>query len=401
MDNQNQTLSEILGNNCMLASVRINRASFNKSDKALAQELTATHGADPKAAKVVKNLMAGVSELTELNSALNAVRTFHYDHTLPFTSAGRGAKDGDRLLFVHQALNYTTGAGRLVAAANKAKEAFGAVYEQRVAEALRMQGTMSKLEDYPTKDQMMALFGAEFKLMPIPAVGDFNKLALPPQIATKLGEKLAKQQTTAMEVAINDLKRQLVEKVGNMAEQLSKHASGEKTKLYDSLVGNVRRLADMLAGSGLDADPTLAGITDKLQTLVVHNKETLKANPTLAGEVAAKAAEVVKSIKQAPVASAPTTVSTPPQQEEAPAITPEPVDNSAQTAAPAPTTSTPPQQEGDTKALATAWANRLGRNPYVMDVKSWEELMAEADEEEADDNKADEEGGFDFDSVYY
>jgi len=289
-------INDALKSNYVLIELTNRTWSARRPDHALASELAANHNASPDAFRATKNLMASVPEYKAVVKALNALRTYHYDHTLPWSDNSSGPRKGPRLLNANKVMPMIAAYKRQQDEIKQLIAELQQVYPQRVAQALARQGTAGDSTQYPDVADLPDLFGASFDIKPVPTVGDFGKMAIPSQLADLLGRRMADRQTAAAEAAMLDLQERVANAVGNMAEQLGKYSRGEKTRLYKSVVTNVERLAGLLRDSNFANDSAMDALADKLDKLTELDITQLKANPGKASEIAGKAAEIAAEI---------------------------------------------------------------------------------------------------------
>jgi len=322
-ENATHDINESLKSNYMLLVLSISKWNASKPDKALAIETASAHGASPEAVKVTKKIMSGAdTELKNVDKALNSIRTYVYSVSLPWSSSDEGAKRGPRLIPTAKSLEVIQHLAKLQNEFKDAMTELKAVYSQRVQQAMTNQGSLADPTLYPRMDELDSMFSVRFDLEPVPTVGDFSRMTLPANVAEALGNRMGKRQSKVVENAMADLTTRITAAVGNMAKQLHKHASGEKTRLYTSLVDNVRVLLDLLVTSNLTADAQLSELAEDMKHLVTHDIKTLKDNAGTAKAVADKADAVVKKltgVTPAPI-SAPAEV----QVQEEPAVEEEP-----------------------------------------------------------------------------
>lgn len=290
-------LNEVLATNYLLVTCTISDWSGKASDKALADETAATHGAAAGALRVVKDLMVGAdAELKALRSAQSAVRSFAYDRTIPFSYAGEDAKSkrGPRALPVADAMTFLAELKPLNAAYKAALDDFERVYTQRVAQARGNLGSIDDPAAYPDPSVIRDEFSVRVDLLPMPSVGSFNKLSLPAQVAQALGDRLAARQETALKAGFADLRDRIAAELQRTVAQLGKVVGGEQTRLYKTLQTNVAGLAGLLRSTaGLLGDtPELARVLERLDTLARTPVETYKTSVGKANDnlVAAKEA---------------------------------------------------------------------------------------------------------------
>ncbi len=293
----NHDINDALKGNYLLVNLSISRWNASKPDKDLAIEAATAHGATPEAVRVTKKLMAGAdAELNEVNKSLNAIRTYVYAVSLPWAGNDEGAKRGPRLIPTVKSLDILRQLRVYKNNFNQAMTDFKNVYTQRMSQALHNQGGLADPTQYPDVSELDDMFQVRMDIEPVPTVGDFSRMSLPAEVATALGKRMAGRQSKVIENAMADLTNRIVSAVSNMAAQLHKHANGEKTRLYGSLVDNVRGLLDLLKTSNLTNDPDLDELATMMDSIVTHDIKVLKNNPGTAKAVADKAAAIVQHI---------------------------------------------------------------------------------------------------------
>jgi hypothetical protein len=97
--------------------------------------------------------------------------------------------------------------------------------------------------------------------------------------------------------------RQIIETVGHMADKLKEYKNGgddsPRKFFLDSLVENVRELADLLPAFNLTDDPKLTGITKRIaKELCAEDAKSLRKNDAARVAVAKSADEIVKEVSK-------------------------------------------------------------------------------------------------------
>jgi hypothetical protein len=152
------------------------------------------------------------------------------------------------------------------------------------------------------------MFKLHLDIDPMPTIDNFNGALLPPLVAEVIGKKMASRQQKVAEQAVDDLRSRIEEFVGKMATQLRKHADGEKTKLFASLVGNIKPVAELARNANLTNDQAITDVVAELDALAAMDIEVLRANPGTAGTVAKRAAQVVERLANTSAAPIPAPV---------------------------------------------------------------------------------------------
>ena len=122
------------------------------------------------------------------------------------------------------------------------------------------------------------------------AVGDFLKVKITAQIQRNNDKRVSEVTTECFDRAYSV--------VSNMVERLEAFDPDKKgAKLYDSLVGNVRDIAELLPSLNVGDDPRLEQLAKEIgQRLTETDTDTLKRDEGKRKEVAADAREIMNQI---------------------------------------------------------------------------------------------------------
>ena len=292
-------LNAAIAGNFMQVQVRIRKWSGKQVDRSLSNELEVAKAAKHGALKTVKNLLAGADdELREVNSALDSIRTYTYNKTLPWATNSDGAMRGPRLLPVRDTTDFLSGYKSLVRSYEQAKQSFLNVYEARRQQAIANLGGAGNPADYPTTDEIDNQFNVDLDLGVVAAVNDFSRLPIPADVAQALGQRMASKQEQAINNAMNDLFKRMLESVQRMATQLGKHAEEGNARLYKTMVQNVRDINSLLTAANVTGNSHLSELAEKIEReLCPHDVEVYKANPGLAKQKSEQAALIAKDIE--------------------------------------------------------------------------------------------------------
>lgn len=290
-------VSQALVNNYMLSSLVVRIWSGRKTDREASAELTANKNAVSNAASVVKNLFAGKdAELKDTHAAYTRIRTWFYSKTVPWTTASVGAMKGDRLIATVDSINFMGEFAKLKKEAEAVRDELLNKYDDLLTHVQLTQGDLYNPAHYPTKQQISQLFGAEMSLQPLPASTDFNRLTnLPAKLVAGLQDLYDRSVEAQMENALGDVQRRLIEELERMDTQLSKVARGEKTRLFKSMVGNLKHLVNLTRNMNFTGNAEIAAIADGIeQHLCAYEVDAYKDNVSLAKDTAAAARKIRK-----------------------------------------------------------------------------------------------------------
>lgn len=285
MEDNNVNIGEVLANNYMLAKLNVRIWSGRKTDKSATAELLADKGAVANAASVVKQLLAGNdAKLKETAAAFTRIRSFFYEATVPWTTASIGAMKGDRLISTAESINFLGDFARLKNDAITVLNEFITEYDAAVQSSAVSLGALYDPSQYPHKAEIASLFGAEMSLNPLPEATDFDRLTnIPAELASGLKGLYERNMEAQMDNALSDVQKRLLSELERMDTQLSKVAAGEKTRLFKSMVTNLKHLTGMTRSLNFANNPEIEAIANTIeQHLLTYEVDAYKDNAALA-----------------------------------------------------------------------------------------------------------------------
>lgn len=289
---ESQALNDALAANYLLVDLRLRSWAGKTTDKTASNEVLSNHSSVSDGGAFVKNLLAGAKqELKEVHALGNALRSFVYGKTLAWSPSQDGARRGERLLPSSQAMDFLRELNSIKQEYDRAVLGLVAVWPTRVAEAMRNLGTLANADDYPDASALPSMFAVTVDLKPVPAVADFQRLNVPAELADALGQRSAQQAEIQVANAMREMQERFAEELARVAGQFSKHANGEKTRLYSTLITNMQGLVDMARNMNLNNNPKLTDLADRIeQKLLQLPIEAYRDDPVKAA-VAADAAK--------------------------------------------------------------------------------------------------------------
>lgn len=291
----NVQLNDALASNYMLVDISFRAWGGERINHAVTDEVVQSKHATSDAGKFRMKLLASAdSELRAVKAQVVALRSFVYSRTLPWSLNDEGAKRGSRLISIADAMQFLADTAKMKRGYDQSVLALQAVWDQRVLEAITNLAGMAVVTDYPTAAQVPSLFNVMIELRPMPAVGDFTRLQVPAALAEALGERLANQTRAQVNNAMTDLRDRLADEVQRMAVQLHKAGTGEKTKLYESMLTNTQSLCALARSMNLTGSERFGQLIDKVeQDLLRYPIETLREDRKTAQLVADNAKQVL------------------------------------------------------------------------------------------------------------
>lgn len=274
----------------MLAGLNIAQWSARKHDKRVSDKVARDHETSADAGRYNKTLIAK-DALGEISSLANEARSHHYTNTLPW---------GDNGVRILPAANYWD----YVQAQRVYKERFGAAvhafsdnYPDYVAEAQCRLKKLFNHGDYPLPDELAAKFHYEIAFSPLPDANDF-RVSLGENEETHIRAEIERRMTRATEAAMRDLWQRVFDAVSHMRDRLGRYdvdpAGRVQNPFRDTLVGNLRDLAELLPKLNVLGDPALDDMRRRLvSSLCVHDAQDLRDDASLRRDVARGADEIL------------------------------------------------------------------------------------------------------------
>lgn len=266
----------------MLVSLNIRSYGAKKEDKKVSRKVASDNGTSTDAGNYQKNLIPKEA-LEPITKAIGALRTFHYENTLPWLD------EGVRILPSMNYESYKTQLETHRDAYDVAVRDFCAGWPAIVAGAQASLNGLFNPADYPT--DVRARFGCQVRFMPLSdaadfrvAISDTERDMLRAQIEGTLGE--------AQSAAMGDIYKRLADAVKAMAERLRAYSvdpvTGKTSSPFrDSLVDNLRELVVLVPRLNFAADAELEAVRVLVEReLCGATPETLRGDDALRSRVA-------------------------------------------------------------------------------------------------------------------
>jgi hypothetical protein len=284
--------------NSFLISLRVSQWTARKMDRAATKDAKERAGAGAKAGvKVYKSIIAA-QELEAIDKIVSAARSEHEKRTTPWAYRGPGAITSAGYA------GYKDAMAALEKDFDKAVVRFLDVYDSERVKAQSYLGAMFNPQDYPTAGELRGKFAFAVHVEPFPNAQAFQPQGLPPAQV----EEIRRDIIEANRVAINNANAtawgRVVEAVNMMETRLREYSNGEVTKFYDSWVGNVKELADLIPSINIANDPALKAVGMKLRMLGAYRPDSLKNDPALRNQVVSEAKALLAQISASAQAAA-------------------------------------------------------------------------------------------------
>lgn len=288
-------LNDALASNYLLCELQIRSWIGRSTDASATKEVIENKGASKDAGKFNKNLMASArGELDIVHKQAASLRHFFYNKTLPWaTGADDAKKRGSRIIATAAAMDFLQEFKGFKLEYDNAVKALVAVWDLRVGQAMQNLGQMADVTEYPSAAEIPKKFAVTIDMNTLPAQSDFSRLNVPAPLATALGNRHKLIAAQQVQNAMNEMKDRMLGELERIHVQMSKHANGEKTRLYESLITNMQGLVQMARNMNLTANPQLTALADKIELqLLAHPVQVYKDDPGKAAVLASSARDL-------------------------------------------------------------------------------------------------------------
>jgi len=277
----------MLSQKAILVRFSVSQWTARKFDKKATQEVEANHGANKHAGEVGRfNKQLASKKYTEdMTANISSAREFHYKQTLPWQDA-----EGIRILPVDIFSAYQQSMSEFRTKHEELVDTFVKQYPDVVDEARYRLNGLFDIEDFPPVDQIRSKFSWEVSFSPVPESGDF-RVSLGKEVLEQMEADLSKRLSHNYHEACVDLFERIHEQTANMAERLENYTGTRKGRFNDSLVGNIRELAQLLPKLNVSGDKRLADLAARI------DKELCEYDAQVLREVDGARKDVAQSAK--------------------------------------------------------------------------------------------------------
>ena len=260
-------------------------------DKVATDEVVHSKGAAAKdAARVNKNLLAGRNELDVIQKHVNAVRTYVYSMTMPWSDSGQ------RLLPTTKFLEFNERMDEENDKFWKLVNDFVDVYPSLITAQAMALGDMFNRNDFPSQQEIAAKFDFGVGFLPVPTFGDF-RVDVGNEAQAELQRKLTELSDKRVQAALQDVKDKLKDHLKRMSDRLTvDYINGEAVtrKFHNSLVEGAFDLCDMVKALNIVNDPDLESARKHLEfALVGVDAKELRTNAHTRTDVKSKVDDIL------------------------------------------------------------------------------------------------------------
>lgn len=249
--------------NACLAELSIGCWTARKLDKDTTKEVISAKGANSTdAAKLSKNLFAGMDNLKNITDYVAQVRNEFYRMTLPWSD------NGQRLVPMAQYFDLVAWLNDKEKLFNEMVEDFIVEYPTLISAQAFQLGKLFSRADYPSVDEIRRKFNFSVAFVPVPAKGDF-RIEMVDEAKAELEKQFEKTMQARLEQVNRDLWDRLHTTMRHMVDRLGYDTSGKKRIFRDTLVDNAVEMCDLLKRLNVSNDPKLDAARAALESALL------------------------------------------------------------------------------------------------------------------------------------
>lgn len=283
-----------LSDRAMLAELSVTQWSARKLDRRITDQVNSEHNAAADACRVNK-LLVPKESLAEVQAAISAARDEHAKRTLAWRD------NGPRILSAAGYLAYADAMRRHRHEIERKADEFAAAYPGLVASAPARMNGLYDPADYPAASEIRGRFRFSVVISPVPAADDF-RVTVGAEAEAAIRADIESRAAEALAASKREIGERITELAGRMVERLratrtTKDGGIGAGIFRDSLVENVRELAELIPSLNIDGDPALAEIGRRMAAeLAAHAPAELRESAELRASVADAASAILDEL---------------------------------------------------------------------------------------------------------
>lgn len=275
----------------MLVDLTVRQWTAAKNDKKISDEVATQHNSDGTMGHYYKQLL-GKEALQKIRNINNAAFNEHYIRTLPWQD------NGGRILSSAGFFDYQERMRDWKQQYADAVDEFCDNYDEYVAEAQRRLNGMFREEDYPPTKVVRDKFAFSWRVFPIPTASDF-RVQLGTEEVAQIREEIEASTQAALQEATVEVAERVKVVVSHMAERLKAYNGQREGSFRDTLVSNVRDMANLVPSLNVTNDPRLVAIQEEMENvLCAHDPQTLRVSEEAREKTAEAAEDILKRLSQ-------------------------------------------------------------------------------------------------------
>lgn len=277
-----------LSEKAILVKLSISLPGNVRTDAQITAETILKHAMGAKAGRWLKQLYPDEA-MTPLVKLSGEIRTWHYEHSLPWTD------EGYRILPTTHHAEYTDKMREYRRAYESARDEFIRRLPDWIEWARSAHNGTFDIGNYPEPEKLARKFGFGLDFSPVPSGEDF-RCDVDAEAMAAMQAQVDERVNLATEAARNDLWKRLADPIKAMAEKLAEpdRANGQAPIFRDSLVNNLRDIVSLIPALNVTSDMALATFAEEVRgKLAALEPETLRQSKATREQTAKAAADIL------------------------------------------------------------------------------------------------------------
>ena len=278
-----------LADRAFMVDLDIHRWNHQKQDRRLSEEACRRYNTEG----VFIKALIGKKHLEDLNKALNKVDKVHKHYTLPWSD------DGWRVVATSTFQAYEKAMQEAISAVDEQVEELASRWPALVRERSQIDKTFDR-NLYPPAAALRHRYRVTLKYRPIPEGQDL-RVDLSDSMLTAIRANIDKDQQDRLQSSVFEIVKRIQQYVGRMAERLGQYkpaddTSGVESAFRDSLILNVRELAEMIPHLNITGDIRIEKIGAELAKLTAKTPTQFRADAALRQRTVKAADRILKKM---------------------------------------------------------------------------------------------------------
>jgi hypothetical protein len=249
--------------NAAIVELNVSTWTARKLDKTASKEVKVNKGAySDDAARVNKNLLAGMNNLKRVTDFVALTRNDFYRLTLPWSDSGQ------RLVPMMQFFELKQWINDQEATFNQLVAEFLRDYPTLISAQAFQLGALFDRNEFPDVEEIATKFRFKVGFLPLPSTGDF-RIDAPNEIVADMQKEYEAMYNERIAQVNQDLWVRLHDTLRHMSDRLGYDSTGKAKIFRDSMVENAVELCDMLKRLNVTNDPKLEKARSSLESALL------------------------------------------------------------------------------------------------------------------------------------
>lgn len=237
--------------NAAIVELNVSTWTARKLDRTASKEVKINKGAfSDDAARVNKNLLAGMNNLKRVTDFVAITRNDFYRLTLPWSDSGQ------RLVPMMQFFELKQWINDQEATFNQLVSEFLRDYPTLISAQAFQLGALFDRNEFPDVEDIATKFRFKVGFLPLPSTGDF-RIDAPNEVVADMQKEYEAMYNERIAQVNQDLWTRLHDTLKHMSDRLGYDSTGKAKIFRDTMVENAVELCDMLKRLNVTNDPKL------------------------------------------------------------------------------------------------------------------------------------------------